>query len=187
MVPPHSPGFPAGFLFKSSFPSMVLGEGRTVLFYLLVPPPTSAHINAPIPNSVLTLLRREPSPHQLLTYQEPCIPLLVPGHPRCSLVLQAPGPSKSHVRREERRRVTFVGIFNSGEKKQIALELNVKGPRAYCKGGRGISSWGQTRLCPRICVLGICNCVRSLQGRPSGWCLSMSSCIPLQADWAIPK
>lgn len=26
-----------------------------------------------------------------------------------------------------------------------------------------------------------------LQGRPNGWCLSMSSCIPLRADWAVPK
>lgn len=123
---------------KSSFPSMVLLEGRTVLSYLFVPPP---HLQypCPSPNSVLTLSLLEPSPHLPLIYPEPCLPLhlLVCGDLRCSLVLQAPGPSKSHVRREERRRVTFVGIFNSGEKQTNCTRVKCQRPLSILQGREG--------------------------------------------------
>lgn len=102
--------------YQAMFPFNGAGS-RTVLPHLLAPPPTSAGILTSIHNSVLTLPLQEPSPHPRLPYPELCIFLLVHGDPRCSLVLQVSGPSKSHVRREERRRVTFVGIFNSGENK----------------------------------------------------------------------
>lgn len=86
---------------------------------------------------MLTLLLLDPPPHPPLTYAELCIPLQIQEDLRCSSVLLDPGPSKPRVSRTgERRRVTFVGIFNSGENKQIALELNVKESSDCCMGRR---------------------------------------------------
>lgn len=103
-------------------PSSFDGAGeRTVLSHLLAPPLPLAGIPVPTLKSMLIFLLLDPPP------PPPLHPLLIQGDLRCSLMLLVPGPSESHVRTGKRRRVTFVGIFNSGENKQIELELNVKG------------------------------------------------------------
>lgn len=84
--------------------------------------------------------------------------------------------------------MTFVGIFNPGENKQIALELNVKAPHTAREGGQSTSSGGQPSRSLGVwvadtTVLGACKEVT--------WAaLVRVQLRPAVADWlctAVPK